>query len=75
MKDLTKYTTDLSNWVPSCEIHTQFPQFKPSQLKHLFWKREEHVGLAKCCKLVGKRLYVCVPVFGLWLAGEFTTDK
>ncbi len=70
MTTLNEYTTDLSNWLPLPEVHKVHPQFTYSQLKTLFWKRDEKAGLSRCCRIVGRRMYVCLPVFGLWLAGE-----
>lgn len=65
---LTKLSTDLNNWQPMPKVAEFFPQFTTSQLKRLFWKREQHIGLSTCYKQVGKRSYVCLPLFGLWLA-------
>ncbi len=74
MTNITKYTIDLNNWRVLTEIPSQYPQFSLSQLKHLFWKRKEHVGLSQCYRVIGKRAYVCLPLFGLWLAGELNQE-
>ncbi|WP_448248969.1 hypothetical protein [Thalassotalea agariperforans] len=68
--DLTKYVTDLKNWRPLKELPEKYEQFDYSQLKYLMWKREEHQGLSQCVRIVGKRMYVCVPLFGLWLSNS-----
>lgn len=62
--------TQLENWVTLADLSNQQPQFTFSQLKRLFWKRGEDPCLESCCKLVGKRLYINAPMFGLWMAGE-----
>ncbi|PML05334.1 hypothetical protein BCT86_13070 [Vibrio breoganii] len=72
---LTKYSTDLNNWQPMTKVAEVFPQFTTPQLKRLFWMRDKHEGLSRCYKQVGKRGYVCLPVFGLWLAGELPEQK
>ncbi|PML91992.1 hypothetical protein [Vibrio breoganii] len=64
------HTTNLENWQPLTTVAEVFPQFTQPQLKRLFWQREQHVGLSRCYKQVGKRGYVCLPLFGLWLAGQ-----
>ncbi|WP_112478747.1 hypothetical protein [Vibrio variabilis] len=61
---------NLQNWQPFDRVADSYPQFTKSQLKRLFWQREQHKGLSTCYRQVGKRGYVCVPLFGLWLAGQ-----
>ncbi|EJG0781109.1 hypothetical protein C4G25_RS19865 [Vibrio parahaemolyticus] len=66
---ITAYTTDLSNWQPMAKVSEVYPQFSPTQLKRLFWQRDQNKGLSTCYKQVGKRGYVCLPLFGMYLAG------
>lgn len=73
--DLLQYTTNLDNWKPTSELPSIYPQFSATQLKRLFWMREQHKGLSTCYRQVGKRGYVCVPVFGLWLAGQLPEQQ
>lgn len=67
---ITEYTTDLSNWQPMAKVADAYPQFSTTQIKRLFWQREQHQGLTICYRQVGKRGYVCLPLFGMWLAGQ-----
>lgn len=67
--NLAAMAQDLNNWVALSDMPTRFPQFTRATLKHLFWKREERPGLARCARLIGKKLFINVPMFGLWLAG------
>ena len=69
---LDSHITNLDNWQPMAKVSEVFPQFTQPQLKRLFWQRKQHQGLSTCYKLVGKRGYVCLPLFGLWLAGKLT---
>lgn len=71
----TALLIDLQNWQPMTKVAQSFPQFSPSQLKRLFWQREQHIGLSACYRQVGKRGYVCVPLFGLWLAGQLPEQQ
>ncbi|MGO2510050.1 MAG: hypothetical protein ACTH6Y_13850 [Vibrio hibernica] len=73
--DLLSYTTNLENWKPTTELPEIYPQFTATQLKNLFWQRSKHIGLSTCYRQVGKRGYVCVPVFGLWLAGQLPEQQ
>ena len=70
--ELIDYITNLNNWVPQRDIPKVYPQYTHSQIKILFWKREEHPGLSRCMKMVGKRMYINVPMFGLWMAGKIS---
>jgi len=70
--ELDSYATDLNNWQPMTKVAEVFPQFTQTQLKRLFWQREQRKGLSTCYRQVGKRGYVCLPLFGLWLAGKIT---
>ena len=65
----------LDNWKPMSEVPKDFPQFSYPTLKTLFWKRNERAGLETCSQLVGKKLYINVPLFGLWLAGQLSSQK
>jgi len=67
--------TSLENWLPSSELAKQYSQFTHSQIKHLLWRRAEDPILNSCCKLIGKRLYVNVPMFCLWMANELPIQK
>jgi hypothetical protein len=64
------YMIDLDNWQPAKKVAETFPQFTPTQLKRLFWQRDKYPGLSTCYRQVGKRGYICLPSFGLWLAGQ-----
>jgi len=66
---------DLSNWLPSRDLPRVYQQFSPAQIKTLLWKRDEHAGLSRCCRMVGARLYVNTKLFGLWMAGELPEQK
>ncbi|POV91563.1 hypothetical protein C3418_12355 [Aeromonas sp. ASNIH8] len=65
--DLIAEASDLTHWVPSRELPKMYPQFTASQMKALLWKRQEHVGLSRCCRMVGARLYVNTKLLGYWL--------
>ena len=72
LKQFDVHVTNLNNWQPMTKVPEVFPQFTQTQLKRLFWQRKQHKGLSTCYKQVGKRGYVCLPLFGLWLAGKLT---
>ncbi len=76
--DVSQYAMNLHNWVVATELHNHYPQFSKATIKNLFWKRDEKVGLSRCYRQVGKKGFVNVPLFGLWLAGALpeqqTTD-
>lgn len=61
--------SNLSNWKTLTQIANNHPQFTRSQLKVLFWKRDQHDGLSKCVKKLGSKLYVNEPAFSLWMSG------
>jgi len=65
---LDEILSNLSNWKTLPELAETHPQFTYSQLKHLFWKRNEIAGLNRCSKLLGRKLYVNEPAFALWLS-------
>lgn len=67
--------SNLENWQPLAKVAHSFPQFTQPQLKRLFWLRDQHPGLARCYRQVGKRGYICIPLFGMWLAGELPEQK
>lgn len=73
--NLTNFKSDLKNWVACKELCKRYPQFSNAQLKYLLWKRKDDPALESCCCLVGKKLYVNVPMFGLWMAGELPQQK
>lgn len=68
--DLIRMSQQLDNWMPYQELPEHYPQFSRSTLKTLFWKRDERPGLSRCARMVGKKLFVNVPMFGLWLGGQ-----
>jgi len=72
---LTKLSIDLTNWIPTQEVPKHYPQFNLTQLKALIWKRSERKGLSRCYKRVGKRGYINVKLFSLWMAGELPEQK
>ncbi|BEE19545.1 MULTISPECIES: hypothetical protein [Aeromonas] len=72
---LISMSQDLNNWVAMVELPKAYPQFSKASLKHLFWKRAERPGLERCSRLVGKKLYINVPMFGLWLAGQLPEQQ
>ncbi|BDC80827.1 TPA: hypothetical protein PKO72_002822 [Aeromonas hydrophila] len=73
--ELISMTQNLDNWVPMSQLPNIYKQFGYSTLKTLFWKRADRPGLERCSRLVGKRLYVNVPLFGLWLAGQLPEQQ
>lgn len=66
---ISTLSSDLNNWLPVSEVPSHFQQFTSAQLKRLFWQREQHKGLSRCYRQVGKRGYLNAPLFGLYLAG------
>ena len=72
LKQFDVHVTNLNNCQPMTKVPEVFPQFTQTQLKRLFWQRKQHQGLSTCYKQVGKRGYVCLPLFGLWLAGKLS---
>jgi hypothetical protein len=72
-----QFTSDLSNWKPASKLHLHFPELEltPSKVKHLLWQRDKRVGLSSCCNKIGNRMYVCVPLFGLWLGGQLPEQQ
>ncbi|MBF4799416.1 hypothetical protein RE654_00125 [Aeromonas caviae] len=73
--ELISMTQNLDNWVPMRQLPKIYKQFGYSTLKTLFWKRADRPGLERCSRLVGKRLFVNVPLFGLWLAGQLPEQQ
>ncbi len=72
---LTVMAQNLSNWQPMSELPNHYNQFTYATLKTLFWKRTERPGLERCSRMVGKKLFINVPMFGLWLAGELPEQQ
>ncbi|EGA67688.1 hypothetical protein [Vibrio brasiliensis] len=68
-------TSNLENWQPLTKVADSFPQFTQPQLKRLFWLREQHPGLSRCYRQVGKKGYICLPLFGMWLAGQLPEQQ
>lgn len=78
--NLINFTQDLNNWQAMADIPKSFPQFKYPTLKTLFWQSDKHPGLNRCSRILGKKRYINIPLFGLYLAGQLpeqqtTTDK
>lgn len=73
--DLIRMSQQIENWRPFADIAEEYPQFSQSTLKTLFWKRDERPGLSRCARMVGKRLFVNVPMFGLWLGGQLPEQQ
>lgn len=73
--DLIGMAQDLGNWMPMGELPKHYKQFTYPTLKTMFWKRAERPGLERCSRLVGKKLYINVPMFGLWLAGQLPEQQ
>ncbi len=72
---VTLHAMNLSNWIPLGEVHKHYPQFTKPTIKNLFWKRDEKAGLSRCYRRVGKKGFVNVPLFGLWLAGALPEQQ
>lgn len=73
--DLMALAQCLNNWKDMNELSTEYPQFSRSTLKHMFWTQAERPGLARCTRIVGKKRFVNVPMFGLWLAGALPEQQ
>ncbi len=69
MIDFYELKANLKNWLPLSEVANHFPQFTVYQIKRLFWQRHKYIGLDSCYRQIGKKGYVCLPLFGLWMAG------
>ncbi len=68
--DFIRMSQQIENWQPVADIAKEYPQFSRSTLKTLLWKRDERPGLSRCCRIVGKRMFINKPLFGLWLGGQ-----
>ncbi|MCZ0881309.1 hypothetical protein [Raoultella ornithinolytica] len=71
---------DLKNWQAMSDVPETYPQFKYPTLKTLFWQSDKHPGLSRCTRIIGKKRYINIPLFSLYLAGQLpeqqtTTDK
>ena len=73
--NLIAISQDLNNWLPVTEIPSIYPQFNHPTLKNMFWKRAEKPGLERCCRIVGKKMFVNTKLFGLWMAGELPEQQ
>jgi hypothetical protein len=71
----TEMLSNLSNWKTLRQLANENPQFTYSQLKRLFWLRDQHPGLSNCARLIGKRVYVNEPVFAMWLSGQLISVR
>lgn len=69
-QQLDELAQDLKNWMAMDELPNHYPQFSYATLKVMFWKRAERPGLQRISKKVGKKLFVNIPMFGLWMAGK-----
>ena len=67
---LDEMLSNLSNWKTISQITESNRQFTKSQLKHFFWKRDEHKGLGHCVAKIGNKLYINEPAFSLWLSEQ-----
>lgn len=72
---LAIHAQNLKNWMELKKLPEIYPQFSYSTLKHLFWKRAERPGLERCSRMVGKKLFINVPLFGLYLAGALPEQQ
>ena len=68
--ETTPVFTSLTNWKTLEQLVNDNPQFTYSQLKRLFWKRDEHHGLNQCVKRIGRKLYINEPAFALHTAAR-----
>lgn len=73
--ETTPVFTKLTNWKTLEQLVNDNPQFTHSQLKRLFWKRDEHIGLNQCVKRIGRKLYINEPAFALWISGELNPSR
>lgn len=73
--ETTPVFTSLTNWKTLEQLVNDNPQFTYSQLKRLFWKRDEHHGLNQCVKRIGRKLYINEPAFALWISGELNPSR
>jgi len=73
--ELSSIRQELSNWLPVTDIPKIYPQFSYPTLKAMFWRRAQKPGLERCCRIVGKRMFVNTKLFGLWLAGELPEQR
>lgn len=72
---LTAHAQNLNNWMQMSKVPEHYPQFNRSTLKYLMSKRAERPGLARCARLIGKQLYVNIPLFGLYLGGQLPEQQ
>lgn len=66
---IIEMASDMDNWVAIRDFTHKVNGFTYAQLKVLFWKAEEHPGLETCTRIVGKKRYINLKLFGAWLAG------
>ena len=74
-KQINELMMDIKNWMPCQDLPKHYPQFSHSTLKTMFWTRAERPGLSRCARMVGKKLFVNVLMFGLWLGGQLPEQK
>lgn len=72
---LQALAADLTSWLPMREFAESNRQFSYPQLKTLFWQVDKHPGLSRCSRVVGRRRYICGPLFGLFLAGQLPEQQ
>lgn len=75
LNEIAALAADLTNWKQMRDVPKLQEQFTYQKLKHLFWKAEEHKGLGRCSRMVGRTRYINLPLFGLWLAGELPEQQ
>lgn len=73
--EIIRLSQQLGNWKLMGEICEAYPQFSHSTLKTLMWKRDERPGLNRCARVIGKRLYINAPLFGMWISGSLPEQQ
>ena len=61
--------TDLNDWQPLDVVVQKYPQFNKTQFNWLLRQKERN-GLAKIVKKIGKRNYIHVPGFSVWISQQ-----
>lgn len=72
---LAAHAQNLKSWMEMKKLPEAYPQFSYATLKHMFWKRDEKPGLNRCCRMIGKKLFINVPLFGLYLGGQLPEQQ
>lgn len=74
MSELQRLAMDQSNWVPMSEIENHISYMNYQQVKRLFQNAKDDKALSKCCRKIGKRKIINLPMLGLWMAGELSSE-